>query len=238
MRILLPIITHLSTTAVGGAICAVIGFYYVTNTLLPDVQSYIVPDARFIQLVDGERPVEYAPILKGHTLGYLYFYHPLYKHEREKGKGILAKLAERGYTPAAATLYDYYITKSYDLRVLHEESAVQITDPESFVEAYKWARLMAEQGAPGSLSFMITFFRMDLAKDVEDDLELVEQHLPKLLIPDFSRNLSKYYSEVDKPEKAAYWMKFSKELAEKQISIRHDAIKPSRGFMVPQEIEW
>ena len=231
MRKFMPYITHTLILAIGIAIGgAVVGYTFIFKEL-PDTKNYIWPDARYIELGNNEKPVEYEKILGEYYLGALYLYNPLYKFKQNEGIKILESLANRGYTPAASTLYGYYRIDAFD-HLKHFQGENVINNKAHFDAAYHWARLAAEQGYLANLLEMIYFYDLNKFKEnIDEDLALLEKLVPNTRVASSSEMLGKIYKQQGEPEKAKYWLENAKKVKANPPKMPACVtIKPWRGW--------
>lgn len=229
MKIIALLATHVLALVIGGY---AVNQHYVDD-VLPETRYHLFVDPRYIRFTESQNRVEYYRVVSQMFLGNMYLRNPAYTSRREKGERILADLAYQGYTPAAQTLYGYYIADSYDFALFHEEGYFEVQDMEKYRQAYHWARLALEQGSAIPMSFFIKFYRLEDFKDITQEIEMIKPIARRSTIPTYAELVSDYYARNDKPEQAEYWTDVAEEIANSpryRQGQAHHTITPWRGL--------
>ena len=210
-------------------VSGVVSMFLTAHMMLPITKDYIGSDMRYIKLDDQEEPHPYWEILEQDFLGELYLHHPLLFHKRDEGYQLLKDLAERGYTTATNSLYDYHYHKldEYtDSYFPSEDTGIKI-----YKDMHKWALLAAEQGNGNNLRELLEFFKLDRFKDVSYEIGILEDNASKSQSPFEAKFLENYYARQNNPKKAAHWAQVAADI--KAAPFTEPActtITPWRGY--------
>ncbi len=157
----------LSATLATGAVS-----YYFLESYIPSVERYIDADPHYIQYAPDKEYVYYNDVLEKTFLGNLYLWGDLYSYKRQKGYDMLAELAHEGYSPAAVDLHNYHLRK-LNVELWGKDDTDEYKS--HLAEAYKWAKLAAEQGDGRQLGLMIVGRKLEDHKNLEEDLKLMKK---------------------------------------------------------------
>lgn len=211
---------------------AVVGGLLVTvmflECVMPKIYSNMVVDVQNIELLKGEKSVDYADILEEYQLARLYLEDPMYFYKRKKGYRILEELSGKGYTPAAVSLntfhakqMNYYASKK---------------DIENFAKQHSkthyWALVAAKQGDYVPLMSMVKHDALEKVKgDISEELILLDKWVQESSLSTAPKIMAAYYEKVGNKEKAAkLWAEYEQRKQNPLSPPACTTITPWRGF--------
>lgn len=191
----------------GIFIGAGIVFYAFTENVIPNIAETLPTDSFFIKLPRDKGKTPHWDVLEQQMLGSLYLFEPYYPHKRKEGHQILEKLAERGYTPAMSTLSSYYFRQTWETPSSEEKYKQDVNN------AYKWAKIAAEDGHYLLLFKLIVLDNLDELRDVSDDLKLIDNWLNTTASNVYTiERMSKYYAEHGDEKKAEHFSELARKI--------------------------
>lgn len=190
-------ITHAIIFSIGASVAS---SYFLFKDI-PLTANYITADPQYIKLTDEAQPEHYGELLRQNYLGNMYLTKPIYFFKRQNGYNILADLANKGYSPAAFSLFNFEIRK-YHQDLLQKSAEAK----DHYNKAYKWAMVAAKQGYYFPLQSMVKIYQLENTKDISEELSLLKSWAHKSSIDATAFALHEYYYKKGNEEEAQKWL--------------------------------
>ena len=208
-------------TAGGFIAGGVVSLFMFAHFILPAASNYYMTDPHYIKLDDRSEPYLYSSIADRSYVGNLYLRHPFLVYKREEGIHILSDLAARGYTPAANNLFQYTL----------DDTKNRLPNKNNVLNAYKWARITAQQGDLMALFALLKLYNLADYKDVTSDIKLMEKFALNTPLHGAAAYLADYHKKNNNPQKAAHWAQVAADIkASPFTDPTCTTITPWRGY--------